>query len=90
MGQLAVILSLTLDRPVVDGTRLTGPYKLRIELPPPTFTIAIALIPITPTNEPNIVTSFKAVEKLGLKLEARRLPVDTIVVDQIERTPTDN
>jgi uncharacterized protein (TIGR03435 family) len=90
MAQLATMLSFTVDRPVVDGTRLTGLYKLRIELPPPTFAIASVLIPIPPTNEPNVVSPFKAVEKLGLKLEARRLPVDTIVVDQIERTPTDN
>jgi len=90
MGQLAAMLSFTVDRPVVDGTRLTGLYKLRIELPPPTFGIASVFVPITPTNEPNVVSPFSAVEKLGLKLERRRLPVDTIVVDHIERTPTVN
>lgn len=90
MGQLAAMLSFTVDRPVVDGTRLTGLYKLRIELPPANFAIASVLIPITPTNEPNVVSPFSAVEKLGLKLERRRLPADTIVVDHIERTPTEN
>lgn len=90
MGQLAAILSFTVDRPVVDGTRLTGLYKLRIELPPATVPIASVLVPVTPTNEPNVVSPFNAVEKLGLKLERRRLPVDTIVLDHMERTPTDN
>ena len=90
MAQLAAILSFTVDRPVVDGTRLPGLYRLRIELPPPNFAIASVLIPINPTNEPNVASPFKAVEKLGLKLEPRRLRVDTIVVDQIERTPTAN
>jgi uncharacterized protein (TIGR03435 family) len=90
MGQLATMLSFTVDRPVVDGTKLTGLYKLRIELPPPTFAITSVLVPITPTTEPNVVSPFRAVEKLGLKLERRRLPVDTIVVDQIARTPTEN
>lgn len=90
MGQLAAILSFTLDRPVVDGTRLTGLYKLRIELPPATFAIASVVVPIAPTNEPNVVSPLRAVEKLGLKLERRRLPVDTIVVDQIARAPTEN
>ena len=75
---------------MVDGPRLTGLYKLRLELPPANFAIASVLIPITPTNEPNVVSPFNAVEKLGLKLERRRLPVDTIVVDHIERTPTEN
>lgn len=31
-----------------------------------------------------------SVEKLGLKLEARKAPVETIVVDHLEKTPTEN
>jgi uncharacterized protein (TIGR03435 family) len=31
-----------------------------------------------------------AAEQLGLKLESRRMPVEIIVVDQIQKTPTDN
>ena len=34
--------------------------------------------------------SFEAVQKLGLKLQARKAPFDTIVIDRIEKTPTDN
>ena len=90
MRQLAGILSFTVDRPVIDGTRLTGLYKLRIELPLPTFAIASVVVPIPPTTEPNVVSPLRAVEKLGLKLERRRLPVDTVVVDDIARTPTEN
>lgn len=33
---------------------------------------------------------FQAVERLGLKLNPRREPVETIVVDHVEKTPTDN
>jgi uncharacterized protein (TIGR03435 family) len=36
----------------------------------------------------NVVAA--SVEKLGLKLEARKAPVETIVVDHLEKTPTDN
>jgi len=90
MSQLATMLSFTVDRPVVDKTRLTGLYRLRIELPPPSFVIASVVSPITPINEPQVVSSFKAVEKLGLRLEPRRAMLDTLVVDTIERTPTDN
>jgi uncharacterized protein (TIGR03435 family) len=43
-----------------------------------------------PLTEPTGVSTVKAVEELGLKLEPRRMMVDTIVVDRIERTPTDN
>ena len=33
---------------------------------------------------------FKAVQKLGLKLEARKSPFDTVIIDRIEKTPSDN
>ena len=36
----------------------------------------------------NVVAA--SVEKLGLKLEARKAPVETIVVDHLEKTPTEN
>jgi uncharacterized protein (TIGR03435 family) len=33
---------------------------------------------------------FKAVEKLGLKLDSRKIPVDSLVIDSIEKTPTED
>jgi len=33
---------------------------------------------------------FRAVQKLGLRLQTRKVPFDTIVIDRIEKTPTDN
>jgi uncharacterized protein (TIGR03435 family) len=33
---------------------------------------------------------FDAVQQLGLKLEQRKAPVDTIVIDHVEKMPTDN
>ncbi len=33
---------------------------------------------------------FRAVQKLGLRLQARKAPFDAIVIDRIEKTPTDN
>jgi uncharacterized protein (TIGR03435 family) len=33
---------------------------------------------------------FQAVQQLGLKLQARKAPFDTIVVDHVEKTPTEN
>jgi uncharacterized protein (TIGR03435 family) len=31
-----------------------------------------------------------AIEQLGLKLDARRAPVEVLVVDEARRTPVDN
>jgi len=33
---------------------------------------------------------FNAVEKLGLKLEPRKAPIELLVVDEARKTPTDN
>jgi uncharacterized protein (TIGR03435 family) len=32
----------------------------------------------------------QAIEQLGLKLDARRMPVDLLVIDQVRRTPVEN
>jgi uncharacterized protein (TIGR03435 family) len=33
---------------------------------------------------------FDALQKLGLKLEARKAPLDLLVVDEARKTPTEN
>jgi uncharacterized protein (TIGR03435 family) len=40
-----------------------------------------------PTGRSSVYTS---VEKLGLKLETRKAPVEQVVVDKVEKTPTEN
>ncbi len=41
-------------------------------------------------SDPTGSTINKSIQDLGLKLEPRRLPVDTLVIDHIEKTPTAN
>lgn len=64
------------EAPVVDETGLTGNYSVSIQ---------------TSTN-PDVPggTIFDAVEKLGLKLEPRKVTVETVVIDQVSKTPTAN
>ena len=73
---LATSLVLFTDAPVADETGLTGNYSVTIET----------------WNNPDVPggTVFDAVEKLGLKLEARKITVDTIVVDRVSKMPTAN
>jgi uncharacterized protein (TIGR03435 family) len=61
---------------VVDETGLTGKYSVTIET-------------WKNTDVPG-GTVFDAVEKLGLKLEPRKVTVETVVVDQVSKTPTAN
>jgi uncharacterized protein (TIGR03435 family) len=97
MAELAAILYQNTGRPVLDRTKLTGIYKFSIELPTDEWVMTglgaagiTTTVQGTPINEPTGVSAVKAVEQLGLKLEPRRIPVDVIVVDQIERVPTGN
>jgi uncharacterized protein (TIGR03435 family) len=64
------------EAPVADETGLTGRYSVTIE------TWRNADVPGG--------TIFDAVEKLGLKLEARKVTIETVVVDQVSKTPTAN
>jgi uncharacterized protein (TIGR03435 family) len=95
-----------LDRPVVDMTELKGTYQVSLELPMDGLqavmqkqAAALGLpLPSPPpgaslgdaASTPGGSALFAAVEKLGLKLEGRKAPVETIVVDHLEKTPTDN
>ena len=62
--------------PVMDETGLTGKYSVTIEI----------------WKNPDVPggTIFDAVEKHGLKLEARKITVGKIVVDQVSKTPLAN
>ena len=96
MAEFASLLTSNIGRPVFDRTKLTGMYRFKIELP---FDASVSSIVArvgtrtvdgTPLNEPVGVSAVKAVEQLGLALEPRRILLDTIVVESINKTPTEN
>ena len=41
-------------------------------------------------SEPAGAAIFSSVQKLGLKLDSRKAPIDTIVIDHLEKMPTEN
>ena len=68
---------------VVDQTKLEGKWNFDLEYSPPGLRAAAA--------QGETITLFDAVEKqLGLKLEASQMPLPVLVVDSVNRTPTDN
>ena len=89
MDELTSLLAMTVGRPVLDKTGLIGLYRLELELPTPAFVSGINA-GLGMTLDPTGVSIFRAVEQLGLKLEPRRIPMDSIMVDRIERVPTEN
>jgi uncharacterized protein (TIGR03435 family) len=87
IAALAGVLSEFLGRPVVDKTDLKGSYAIRLDvsLDGPGHGGDAATDPGGPD-----ALFLNAVEKLGLKLEPQKGPVETIVVEHIERTPSEN
>lgn len=103
LTQLADTLSRMMDRPVVDMTELKGAYAIDLEWTPDesehggTFGPPGGMRrqeggeakPLADTADaPTIFTALQ--DKLGLKLDARKLPVDLLVVDSAEKVATEN
>ncbi len=62
--------------PIVDQTGLTGEYDLSLHFAP-------GNAPAPDSQEPSLFTALE--EQLGLKLVLKKIPVETVVVDHIER-----
>jgi uncharacterized protein (TIGR03435 family) len=83
MDQLAIFLSGPLGTPVVDDTGLKDFYDFDFDLTP--------FLPAGPPQPgeapPDPVAIFQAAlpKLLGLHLESRKMPVDMVVIDHIEK-----
>lgn len=71
------------DRPVIDQTGLQDGYDIKLDLP---FTVGRVGDPVG-TIDPVMVN---ALDKLGLKLEPQKAPIEMIVVDRIQANPTED
>ena len=86
-------LSILLDRTVVDRTGLTGRYDVTLQLPRPDRAPSRQGPPTEPSStspddsQPSLFTLVE--EQLGLKLISTKAPVETLVIDHIER-PSEN
>jgi uncharacterized protein (TIGR03435 family) len=82
MQRFAEFLSEEVGRPVIDRTGLTGPYDFTID-----WAVDNAIANDSPAG-PSIFTALQ--EQLGLKLDSTKGPVEIIVVDHADRTPSEN
>jgi uncharacterized protein (TIGR03435 family) len=89
LQKLADVLAKLTGQPVANETGLTGSFSFTLEWTPDE-TQRFGIAPDSPTA-PSGATLFSALqEQLGLKLEGRKTAVEVLVVDRIERTPTEN
>jgi uncharacterized protein (TIGR03435 family) len=88
VSALADVLELVVSRKVIDETRLKGNYDAVLHWTPderPTMfgTGEPANAPRADSPEISIFTAIQ--QQLGLKLEARKGPVEIVVIDQVDR-----
>ncbi len=88
-----------IDQPVVNLTGLEGRYDFTLAWTPRRGPAAAGAKrgggPVVESGgldaaAPEGITVFDAVRRLGLRLEGRKLPVDVLLIDKVERIPTEN
>lgn len=87
------LLSAMLKRPVTDTTGIQGTYNFSLEflLADPTAMGSGTTADTGPApDSAPAPTLFNALQQLGLNLEARKEPVELLVVDHAEKVPTEN
>ena len=76
MTDFARAVSGQLRRPVTDATGLTGKYDFDLWW--------------TVDDNPDAPTLSSVIQSLGLKLESRKEPVEVVVIEHVEKSPTEN
>ncbi|HYA18594.1 MAG TPA: TIGR03435 family protein [Bryobacteraceae bacterium] len=93
LANLTALLSRFTERPVVDMTGIPGQYDFDLTFAPETTRGLPAgdgpLADPDTASEPAPSLSV-AVQKYGLRLEARKAPMEIIVVTHAEKTPSEN
>jgi uncharacterized protein (TIGR03435 family) len=97
---IAEVLERYTDRPVIDSTELKGRYDFSFEVTPEEYQTLLIRAAVNsgvvlPPQALRLLDNGgdplgEALGQLGLKLESRRAPIDVLLVDQIQKTPTDN
>jgi uncharacterized protein (TIGR03435 family) len=101
MANFVEVLARFEDRPVVDMTGLAGAYDFDLEFTPEDYMAmlirsAIAAGVTLPPEALRMLSGssgdslLNALEKLGLKLETRKAPLEVLVVDRLQKAPTEN
>ena len=101
MSALAGNLERFVDRPIVDMTGLKGSYDFALDITDEDYRVMLihagvnAGVSLPPQvtrllDGASTPSLFDAIQKLGLRLDARKAPLDVVVVDDARKTPTDN
>jgi uncharacterized protein (TIGR03435 family) len=87
------------ERSVIDASGLDGAYDCTLEYKPRMIRYADGRpyspqegVPAAPTPPREALPGMSSAvqSQLGLRLDSRKAPYDVVVIDYIERTPTEN
>ena len=89
MARLGSVLSMIVQRPVVDRTELLGAYDITLDYVPDETLAQEFRAPLATStlNGPSLFTALE--EQLGLKLESTKAAVDFFVVDSVAQPEPD-
>jgi uncharacterized protein (TIGR03435 family) len=101
MEQFAANLERFADRPIVDMTGLKGQYDFGFDVNPEDYRpmlirSAVSAGVVLPPQALQLLDGYSssalsdALQRVGLRLDARKAPLDVIVVDDASKTPTEN
>jgi len=104
MEQMCEAITRFLDKPVMDMTEPKGNYQIALDISMEDAmkmarAAGVMVAPGGPGGDakppdsaadPSGSTIFSSVQQMGLKLESRKAPVEMIVVDHAEKSPTEN
>jgi len=91
MTGLVNFLSGSAKQPVMDSTGLKGAFDIAIDLTPERDPLPATAAGGAPSNPGSTFPRLSAAveEQLGLRLEPRKTPVETLIIDHVER-PSEN
>lgn len=95
IAQLLESVGRFLDRPVVNLTNLNGVYDVTVQYSLEELRNVLRSTGVNRTIPDSAADQFpgslsESFQALGLKLEARKAPLDILVIDHVEKTPVEN
>jgi len=88
VAEMTRFLSRELHMPIVDQTGLTGHYNYFLDIA--SYVTEEMQKSPGPPPEANSIVAQAMQAQLGLKLEAKKAPVEMLVIDHVEKTPAEN
>lgn len=89
MTALAATLPRLVGRPVVDQTGMAGRYDFELEFSREDMG-RMGVPDLPPPGAEPASSIFTSLHQIGLKLEPRKFPMDTVVVDSAQKIATEN